>query len=141
MNLYSVILSLATLGGIGITIWGWLILARSRKTKQWPTTEGRIEVSETSSTVNDLLPHIVFSYRVNGKQYRCNFKFPEGTHPLPEFNQTYLKKYPVGNNIPVFFNPEQPDIATLEPETQGDWMILTLGIMMTVGGVVTLLVT
>ena len=141
MNLYSVILIAGTLGGIGLTIWGWLILAKSRKTKQWPTTTGKVEESSPSSEANDLLPHIVFSYQFNGKQYQRSFEFPEGTHPLPEFNQAYLKKYPVGHNVTVYVNPEQPDIATLEPGAQGDWMIIALGLMMTIGGIITLLVT
>lgn len=139
MNLYSAILSAVTLGGIGITIWGWIILANSRKIKQWPTVEGIIEES-TEKPETGLLPHIIFSFQVDGKQYQRKFDFPEGTHPLPEFNQSYLRKYPVGKKVTVYYNPEQPEIATLEPEAQGDWMILALGIMMAVGGFITLLV-
>lgn len=134
MNLYSLILAIATLGGIGVTIWGWLILQKSRKTKQWPTTIGKIETSNPSSAENDLLPEIVFSYRVNNKDYRCQFQFPEGTHPLPEFTRSYNEKYPVGKTVDVFYNPEQPETATLEPGAQGDWMILALGIAMIIGG-------
>ena len=140
MNLYSAILATVLLAGIGITIWGWKILANSRRVKQWPTAEGIIEES-TEKPEKDLLPYIVFSYQVGGKQYQRQFDFPEGTHPLPEFNQTYLKRYPVGKNVTVYYNPEQPETATLEAETQGDWMILALGIMMAVGGVITLLIT
>ena len=140
MNLYSAILGTVLLAGLGITIWGWKILASSRKIKQWPTVEGTIEES-TEKPENDLLPHIVFSYQVEGKQYQRKFEFPEGTHPLPEFNQAYLKKYPAGKNVSVYYNPEQPETATLEAETQGDWMILALGIMMAAGGLITLLIT
>ena len=140
MNLYSAILGTVLLAGLGITAWGWKILANSKKIKQWPTTEGIIEES-TEKPENDLLPHIVFSYQVEGKQYQRKFEFPEGTHPLPEFNQTYLKRYPVGKNVMVYYNPEQINIATLEAETQGDWMILALGILMAAGGAITLLIT
>ncbi len=140
MNLYSVILGTVLLAGLGITAWGWRILAGSRKIKQWPTIEGIIEES-TEEPENDLLPHIVFSYQVKSKQYQRKFDFPEGTHPLPEFNQAYLRKYPVGKNVTVYYNPEQFETATLEAETQGDWMILLLGILMAVGGLVTLLIT
>ncbi len=140
MNLYSAILGTVLLAGLGITIWGWKILANSRKVKPWPTVEGIIEES-SEKPENDLLPYIVFSYHVANKQYLRTFDFPEGTHPLPEFNQAYLKKYPVGKNVEVYFNPEQPEIATLEPGAQGDWMILALGILMALGGLITLLVT
>ncbi len=140
MNFYSAILATVLLAGLGITAWGWKILANSRKVKQWPTAEGIIEES-TEKPENDLLPHIVFSYQIEGKQYQRKFDFPEGTHPLPEFNQTYLKRYPVGKNVTIYYNPEQFETATLEAETQGDWMILALGILMAVGGLITLLIT
>ena len=140
MNLYSAILGTLLLAGLGITFWGWKILASSREIKQWPTVEGIIEES-TEKPEDDLLPHIIFSYQVDSRQYQRKFDFPEGTHPLPEFNQSYLRKYPVGKSVTVYYNPEQPETATLEAETQGDWMILALGILMAAGGVITLLIT
>ena len=139
MNLYPLILGTVFIGGIGVSIWGWRIMARSKIMKAWPTTTGIIEQASASSegmdTPNsDLLPHIVFSYQVNEKNYQRVFEFPEGTHPLPEFNKAYLDKYPVGKKVDIYYNPEQPENATLEPETRGDWMILALGIMMIIGG-------
>lgn len=141
MNLYSIILGTVLVGGIIISIWGWRVLARSNKIKSWPVTKGTIEQASPSSEANDLLPHIEFSYQAKGNTYQCVFRFPEGTHPLPEFNQAYLDKYPVGKEVEVYYDPEKPETATLEPETQGDWMILALGIMMVVGGAVTLLLS
>ena len=141
MNLYPVILGTVLVGGVIITAWGWKVLARSRKMKSWPITKGIIEHASPSSESNDLLPHIEFSYQVAEKTYQRTFEFPEGTHPLPEFNQAYLDKYPVGKEVNVYFNPEQPETATLEPEAQGDWMILALGIMMIIGGAAALILS
>ena len=140
MNLYSIILAAVALGGIGISIWGWSILQTSRKRKQWPTTKGIIDTSNPTSPENDLLPEIIFSYTVNEKTYQRRFEFPEGTHPLPEFAKAYNTKYPVGAAVEVFYKPDQPEMATLEPDTQGDWMILALGIAMAIGGALTLLI-
>lgn len=139
MNLYSVILVIVTLGGIGLSIWGWSILQKSRKMEQWPRTRGKIESFKASSKENDLLPEIVFSYEVNGATHRRTFEFPEGTHPLPEFVTFYKNKYPVGAEVDIFYNPERHEIATLEPGAQGDWMILAMGIAMVVGGVLSLI--
>lgn len=139
MNLYPIILALVTIAGIGLSIWGWKILQKSRITQQWPRTTGKIDAFNPSSKENDLLPEIIFSYRVDGKTYRRQFEFPEGTHPLPEFVTFYKNKYPVGAEVQIFYNPEQPDIATLEPGAQGDWMILAMGIAMTIGGALSLL--
>jgi len=138
MNFYSIILASVALGGIGISIWGWLILQKSRKIEQWPRTPGTIETSNPTSAVNDLLPEIVFSYQLDGKQYQKQFEFPEGTHPLPEFAKAYNDKYPVGKKVDIFYDPDQPETATLEPGAQGDWMILAMGIAMVIGGVLSL---
>lgn len=109
--------------------------------EQWPRAKGRIESFKGSSKQSDLLPEIVFSYAVNGKDYQRQFEFPEGTHPLPEFVTFYKNKYPVGAEVEIFYNPNQPEIATLEPSTQGDWMILAMGIAFIIGGVVSLIIT
>lgn len=139
MNLYSAILALVTLGGIGLSIWGWSILQTSKKREQWPRTKGKIESFTDSSKENDLLPEIIFSYQINDKHYRRQFEFPEGTHPLPEFVTFYKNKYPVGSTVEIFYNPENPEDATLEPGAQGDWMIFTMGIAFVVGGVLSLI--
>jgi len=47
----------------------------------------------------------------------------------------------VGATVRVYYNPEQLNMATLEPGAQGDWMILALGLMMAFGGMIALLVT
>lgn len=140
MNLYSVILGLVALGGIGLSIWGWSILKKSRMVMQWPRTIGKIESFNISSKQNDLLPEIIFSYHVNNNHYRRQFEFPEGTHPLPEFVTFYKKKYPVDSAVEIFYNSENPEDATLEPGAQGDWMILAMGVAMTIGGILSFLV-
>lgn len=139
MNLYPAILALVTLGGIGLSIWGWLILQRSRTMEKWPRVTGKIEAFNDRSKENDLLPEIIFSYQVNGKDYRRQFEFPKGTHPLPEFVTFYKNKYPVDATVEIYYNPEQPETATLEPSTQGDWMILAMGIALVIGGIVSLI--
>jgi hypothetical protein len=134
MNLYALILAVATLGGIGLTIWGWKTLQKSRKIQLWPQTNGKIESFNDTSEQNDLLPEIIFSYEVEGESYRRQFEFPEGTHPLPEFVKFYHGKYPEGSTVTVFYSPEQHEIATLEPSAQGDWMILVMGVALAIAG-------
>lgn len=134
MNPYVIILALVSLGGIAITIWGWRVLRISQMRKKWPSVEGVITASESSSEDDDLLPRIVFSYEVEGQVFSRVFEFPSGTQPLPEFTQAYLKKYPVDAKVRVYYDPRYPDEATLEPGTQADWMILVLGLLMAVGG-------
>lgn len=139
MNPYFIILTLVTFGGIGISIWGWQILRNSQKVRNWPSVGGTIEESKPSSEHDDLLPHIVYCYEVDNQTLRSSFEFPSGTQPLPEFTQAYLKKYPIGEKVQVFYNPQQTNHSTLEPGAQGDWMVLAVGILMAIGGAVALL--
>jgi len=140
VNAYSIILVLVLLSGIAITAWGWRILRQAQQKKQWPTTEGTITESEPVSKHDDLLPHIVFSYQVAGHHYQQTFQFPDDTNPLPEFSRAYVKKYPVGQTVLVYYDPGQPQTATLEPATQGDWMVLAIGILMAFGGAAALVI-
>jgi len=138
LNYYLIILTLVSLGGIGIALWGWQVLRSAQKIRAWPSVEGVIKESGPSSEEDDLLPHIVYGYEVDGQALRSRFEFPSGTQPLPEFAQAYVKKYPVGATVQVFYNPEQVDQSSLEPGAQGDWMILVLGILMAAGGLAAL---
>lgn len=129
MNYYSIILGLFIIGGFGAVLWGWIIFAKARKTLRWLMVEGVIEQSAPTSKTNDLLPHIQFSYTVALHIYQRTLEFPDGTNPSPELATSYAKKYPAGAKVSVYYNPEQPDQATLEPGlARGDWMIPVLGI-------------
>lgn len=139
-NAYVLILWMFLLGGAAVMAWGWTIIAKARKTLQWPRVAGVIEQSDASSEEDDLLPHIVYSYDINGHSYRSQLQFPGGTTPTPEFSASYLKRYPVGAPVVVYYNPASIEETTLEPGMkQGDWMVFALGVMATAGGVLFLI--
>ncbi len=139
MNLYPIILTLMLVGGIAISLWGWVVMKRAQRKQKWPHVPGRIEVSDLSSELDDLLPHIVFSYTVEGKAYERAFEFPPDINPMPEFSKSYCDKYPVGADIQAYYDPADPGEATLEPGSRGDWMVLALGLLMILVGAVSLL--
>lgn len=138
-NPYVIILVLFVVAGFAVTLWGLKVIARGRRTLRWPSTEGAIEESRLVSDTDDLFPHILFSYRVGVQTYRRELGFPGGTNPTPEFAASYVKKFPVGARVRVFYDPERPDQATLEPGlAQGDWMIFALGLSATILGILLL---
>lgn len=129
LNPYVIILGLFTLAGFAAALWGGFIIAKARKTLRWPWVEGAIEPSASTPDANDLLPHILFSYTVAAHTYQRTLEFPGGTSPSPELTTCYAKKYPAGAKVSVYYNPDQPDQATLEPGlAKGDWMIPALGL-------------
>lgn len=139
-NPYVITLSLFTLTGLVATIYGWIIIAKARKTKTWPSVEGIIEESRLTSEENDLLPYVEFSYTVDGRSLRRAQEFPKDLVPGEEFRKTFVEKYPRGARVPVYYDPTAPDRATLEPGfISGDWMVFAFGLGMTVLGIFFLL--
>lgn len=139
-NPYVIILSLFTLAGIVATVYGWVIIVKARRTRTWPSVEGVIEESSPTSEENDLLPHIEFSYTVQGLSRRRAQEFPKDLVPGQEFRETFVRKYPQGARVAVYYDPSAPDRATLEPGfISGDWMVFAIGLGMAVTGIFFLL--
>lgn len=137
-NPYTIILGLFIAAGVLAMVWGWVIVARGRKTLAWPRTEGVIEVSEPDP--HDLLPNIVFSYTVAGQAYRQPLQLSGGITPSQELVASYLKKFPTGARIQVSYDPVRPDHATLEPGPgKGDWIVFAFGLVTTVCGIIFML--
>ncbi|MDH5299801.1 MAG: DUF3592 domain-containing protein [Gammaproteobacteria bacterium] len=134
MNYYVIILVMFSLTGVVLTVWGWRVMSQARQRKTWPTVSGEIVVSSREQGVIDLFPRIEYSYEIEGTTHQQLMEFPDGTQPTPEFCQAYLKKYPLGAAVTVYYQPGKPDVSTLEPSEEGDWMILALGILLTVFG-------
>ena len=104
-NAYTLIIGLFTLGGLVTVVWGAMIIVRARNTARWPAATGTIEESTIASEDDDLLPNIVFSYTVNGSEFRRAFEFPGGVTPTREFAAEYLERYPAGAAVTVYYDP------------------------------------
>ncbi|MGD8569916.1 MAG: DUF3592 domain-containing protein [Gammaproteobacteria bacterium] len=137
-NPYTIILGLFIAAGLLATLWGWLIIARARKTQQWPSVEGTIEESFMDN--KELFPRISYSYAIDGQAYKRSMEFPGDVTPSQEFARSYLEKYPLGSQVKVYYNPENPDVTTLEPGVgKGDWLVLAIGLGMLIFGVLLVL--
>lgn len=140
-NAYLVIIGLFILGGLATAAWGLRLIARARAVRRWPAAEGVIETVEPAGMDDDLLPHIVFSYRVDGKIYRRALELPAGALPSPELAAAWLRDYPAGGRITVYHDPQRPDAALLERgRDAGDWLIFALGVGAALLGVAMLLI-
>jgi hypothetical protein len=136
VNPYIIILILFIVGGLGMTFWGWSIIARGKKTLRWPAVEGVIEKSQPSSEGDDLQPNILFGYTVSGRRYERNVEYPSGTNPTPMLADSYVAKYPQGTKVRVYYDPARPEQATLEPgPARDDWFIFILGVVVTIIGI------
>ena len=140
MNPYTIILSLFVVASLFASIWGWIIISKGRKTLDWPSVTGFVEESTPTSELDDLLPHILFSYTVSGQIYQHMVNFPSGMTPTPEFTASYMERFPVGASVQVYYDPQKTDNATLEPgPVKGDWLVFTIGICSALLGILFLL--
>lgn len=135
-NPYSIILGLFVFSGVLVTLWGLRVIVLARKTLKWPYVGGKIEESRIKFGAGDLMPHIVFSYSVGEQNYRQQMKFPVDITPSQEFAKSYVDKFPVGYLVQVFYDPDNPEVATIEPgPAEGDWLILAIGLAMLIVGI------
>lgn len=125
---------------ITVTLWGLSIVNRKKKALSWPTTEGVIEQFDTGEDEGELFPRITFGYDVAGRHYRSHLTHSGGTPP-PEYTIIYAQKYPAGAKVQVYYDPANPENATIEPQVvRGDWIVFTFGLIATLLGVGAILI-
>lgn len=109
------------------------ILEASRA-KNWPVTQGVVLVSEARMDPRGrYLPSLRYRYTVAGRVY-VGQRIAIGPQVLggKERAAFLAALYPVGKNIPVFFNPERPDESALAVErmAEGVWLMFTFAPLM-----------
>ena len=134
-NPYLVIISIFTLTGLLAAIWGWRIILNGRRSLDWPSVEGVI--TESSHNSQTLLPDISFSYTIAGSQLQSSILFAGDISPSEEFSQSYIKNFPVGKEVQVYYEPDNPSQVTLEPgPKKGDAIVFVIGALTFVFGII-----
>jgi hypothetical protein len=126
----------------------------SRGSGSWPTAPGLIISSETaeSGRVDDrgIYLRIEYEYRVANRRFVSNqiwvqtntgprHSYPvEGQSPqtLSVSGKVRPRDYPVGREVTVYYDPDNPRMALLRPGVSGSaWFMLLVGGAMSVVGV------
>ena len=97
-------------------------MAREAKaSSEWPCTKGTIISSELKKEKNSdgkymYTASILYRYEVAGKQYSSTtVSAVDGSTSVASKVKSKLRKYPEESKVDVFFDPEFPDSAMLEP--------------------------
>lgn len=105
-----------TIFGLVITLAGILRFKRARESVYWPVAEGVIIKSCVGTRMHKGEVHhyadVKYSFKVNGEEYtsgEITYK-----HVNRSIDET-LAKFPVGLKVKVYYNPDDPSIALLEP--------------------------
>ncbi len=144
------------LGAIAIAIGAVLYTVQLRQglradaSKKWP----RASATVTASAVEKSPEHrwryraaLQYSYRVGGKDYQSSRVFWGGNEGRQKHMASVVETYPAGGKVRVFYDPENPAEAVLDPiQHTGSRQValyalamITLGLFTVTGGIYALL--
>jgi hypothetical protein len=129
LDLLRVLLSLLA---VGLVVLGLFILRESSRSRGWQPVSGRV----VSSSVSDFTgkdgahsyrPMVVFAYSVGALRLMSNrISFRSLSTADRGAAETFVRKYPVGKTVQVYYDPQEPDRAVLEP-AGNPWLPLLAG--------------
>jgi len=104
-----------------LTFWGKPTLENAKNSVDWPTVQGEVTKSKVGShTSEDSTTYsadVTYRYLVNETEIHCDriwFGDNYSTSDRTMFEKI-VKKYPVGKEVKVYYNPDDEFIAVLEP--------------------------
>lgn len=125
---------------------GLPVLERAKASKTWPTVMGVVEESEvqshrsSNSSSSTYSPKVVYQYQVEGTDFECRTVWFGGDVSTSNRSlaQDTVNKYPVKQQVTVYYDPADPATAVLEPGVFKTtyffyvfgWIFLGLGILM-----------
>jgi hypothetical protein len=120
--------------GVQSMVYGAHIIQDARASLSWPTVRGQVTESTVSTDDSDgfieYRASVTYEYAANGRQYvGGRISFLDESFPDPEPARDEAAQYPVGASVNVYYNPEDPSSAVLEPGASqiGLWTVSGLG--------------
>lgn len=121
-------------GGVGFFI-GKPILDNAKASESWPSVPGKVIESELERRRNDgkttYSAVIVYQYTVDGQQLECDDVWfgQYSTSDRSEINRI-VRQYPVGQQVDVYYSPNDPATAVLQPGvTASSYLVFGIGML------------
>jgi hypothetical protein len=94
-------------------------------------TTGQIVASTYHSvsgrTGTSFIPDIAYTYQVNGVEYRSTkITFEHRDFSSSAHVESFIQYYPVGRSVPVYYDPTDPQLASLERFSKGDFVPIVI---------------
>jgi hypothetical protein len=132
---------LAVIGGVGAFLSGRDLL-RGRSSTSWPTTQGEVVYSSIEQHMDSdsdggtsvtYKAKVVYNYQVGGQALVGDRRrFLETSSNNARRAQEAINRYPVGAQVMVYFDPNNPQVSVLEPGAGVGGLIalvITLGLL------------
>ena len=91
----------------------WKNVQMAKASVNWPTTTGRITASDIKKVLFRRQPQITYTYSVNGAPFTSQRVSFAGGYKPKEVDPV-LARYPIGADVTVAHDPQNPAEATLE---------------------------
>lgn len=149
--------------GLGLSVSGLQKVRDAYASNNWPTTEGKVLHSVVTYNIINWMQHyeqeVQYAYSVDGQRFTSNqirlgsqrSALPDSPEPSNETLRRFLDDprrvtqeglrggsvvgYPPGKKVTVYYKPDDPQVAVLEPGvTVGTFMPLLGGIIIALVG-------
>jgi hypothetical protein len=140
--------SFILMGGLGLVLIILAVLQKNKAKKAaetWPRTNGVVEKSELSvrrdtdsdgSSSTTYAAHVVYRYQVGGMDFSNNaIGFGSSSGGRKKAKKKLLE-YPVGKSLVVYYHPDDPSKAVIEPVATSFGVLLAGGILLIISAVV-----
>ncbi|PKQ69025.1 hypothetical protein BZG01_01590 [Labilibaculum manganireducens] len=125
---------------IAFIIGGWFfyknisqtIVEEANASKSWPAVEGKVTLADISTSISDgtkmYASNIVYKYVVEDKEYSgTRISTVDGSSSSASGAKKDIQKYAEGSSVTVYYDPELPDAALLEPGPNFFTYLITYG--------------
>jgi hypothetical protein len=127
------------IAGIFLAKYGGSVLDNAKASAEWPTVQGTVMhsdvVRERGTGDNRGKYHyeadVMFEFELDGQTYSSNnVSFGEYASSQASHAREIVRRYPEGSRVTVYYNPEDPDTAVLEPGVSwSSYILLGMGIL------------
>ena len=110
--MYSLIIGLFILAGFAAVFVSGRKILQSNKTLNWPHTNAtlRHEYGQNEKAA----PKIYFTYQVSEVSHEKQIHPSAAEETMPDFAGHFKNKYPNGENITVYYDPDSPENTLFE---------------------------
>lgn len=131
------------------TYFAIVTIPKSLKTKDWVTVQGKITDSRlvkaqhtkrTGQRITVFSATIDFEYGVDGNTYTGSRKrFADRSKDGAKVRKAMLARFPIGETVPVYYNPNEPSEAVLVKGLAGKYIFAVLVFLIVLAGMTTAL--
>jgi hypothetical protein len=109
-------------GGVASFGYGKPLLDKAKASTEWPTTDGKVIESEVERHRNNddetmYKAMVIYQYSLDGANFESDRVWYGDGYSTNDRSamQTVVKEYPVGKKVTVYYSPDAPDEAVLQP--------------------------